>query len=102
MSTWEKLSKRFDGVVGYRICLTHRRSPVRTRVEPIFFRPELRELAIWFSSRTLFSDEQEEHGMYVFIHMMRPRNDMREMDDKLPPVSQKPSSRPFLSIFTGR
>ena len=29
--------KRFDGVVGYRICLTHRRSPVRTRVEPFFF-----------------------------------------------------------------
>ena len=28
---------RFDGVVGYRICLTHRRSPVRTRVEPFFF-----------------------------------------------------------------
>jgi hypothetical protein len=27
-------SERFDGVVGYRICLTHRRSPVRTRVEP--------------------------------------------------------------------
>ena len=26
----------FDGVVGYRICLTHRRSPVRTRVEPFF------------------------------------------------------------------
>ena len=25
---------RFDGVVGYRICLTHRRPPVRARVEP--------------------------------------------------------------------
>ncbi len=31
---------RFDGVVGYRICLTHRRSPVRTRVEPISFSPQ--------------------------------------------------------------
>ncbi len=30
---------RFDGVVGYRICLTHRRSPVRTRAEPFFFSP---------------------------------------------------------------
>jgi hypothetical protein len=30
---------RFDGVVGYRICLTHRRPPVRTRVEPFFFLP---------------------------------------------------------------
>ena len=29
--------KRFDGVVGYRICLTHRRPPVRARVEPFFF-----------------------------------------------------------------
>jgi hypothetical protein len=28
---------RFDGVVGYRICLTHRRPPVRARVEPYFF-----------------------------------------------------------------
>ena len=28
--------KRFDGVVGYRICLTHRRPPVRARVEPFF------------------------------------------------------------------
>ncbi|KIK53871.1 hypothetical protein GYMLUDRAFT_924408 [Collybiopsis luxurians FD-317 M1] len=25
----------FDGVVGYRICLTHRRSSVRARVEPV-------------------------------------------------------------------
>ena len=31
--------KRFDGVVGYHICLTHRRSPVQTRVEPAFFFP---------------------------------------------------------------
>ena len=30
-------SKRFDGVVGYRICLTHRRPPVRTRVEPFLW-----------------------------------------------------------------
>ena len=28
---------RSDGVVGYRICLTHRRSPVRTRVRSFFF-----------------------------------------------------------------
>ena len=27
---------RFDGVVGYRICLTHRRSPVRTWLESFF------------------------------------------------------------------
>src|SRR6266576_2448432 len=32
-------STRFDGVVGYRICLTHRRSPVRTRVEPFLALP---------------------------------------------------------------
>ena len=32
-----EISERFDGVVGYRICLTHRRSPVRTRVEPFLF-----------------------------------------------------------------
>ena len=29
----EPLLSWFDGVVGYRICLTHRRSPVRARVE---------------------------------------------------------------------
>ena len=29
--------KRVDGVVGYRICLTHRRSSVRTWVDSIFF-----------------------------------------------------------------
>ena len=28
--------QRFDGVVGYRICLTHRRSPVRAWLESIF------------------------------------------------------------------
>ena len=39
---------RFDGVVGYRICLTHRRSPVRTRVEPSFFssHPSARRLSL--------------------------------------------------------
>ena len=31
--------RRFGGVVGYRICLTHRRPPVRARAESIFFRP---------------------------------------------------------------
>ena len=35
-------SKRFDGVVGYRICLTHRRPPVRARVEPSFLVPRPR------------------------------------------------------------
>ena len=29
----------FDGVVGYHICLTHRRSPVRARVESSLFSP---------------------------------------------------------------
>jgi hypothetical protein len=33
--TW-MVGLRFDGVVGYRICLTHRRPPVRARVEPFF------------------------------------------------------------------
>ena len=27
------IDKRFGGVVGYRICLTHRRPPVRARAE---------------------------------------------------------------------
>ena len=31
--------ERFGGVVGYRICLTHRRSPVRARAES-FFQPD--------------------------------------------------------------
>jgi hypothetical protein len=31
------ISARFDGVVGYRICLTHRRSSVRSWVEPFLF-----------------------------------------------------------------
>ena len=30
------LEQRFGGVVGYRICLTHRRSPVRARAESFF------------------------------------------------------------------
>ena len=30
------LCKRFGGVVGYRICLTHRRPPVRARAESFF------------------------------------------------------------------
>ena len=32
---------RFDGVVGYRICLTHRRPPVRARVEPFLYHSHL-------------------------------------------------------------
>ena len=31
-----RLRERFGGVVGYRICLTHRRSPVRARAESFF------------------------------------------------------------------
>ena len=31
--------RRFGGVVGYRICLTHRRPPVRARAESFFFYP---------------------------------------------------------------
>ena len=34
------LSQRFGGVVGYRICLTHRRSPVRARAESFFIFPD--------------------------------------------------------------
>ena len=34
---WAEITdKRFGGVVGYRICLTHRRSPVRARAESFF------------------------------------------------------------------
>jgi hypothetical protein len=107
MSTYGRRPKRFDGVVGYRICLTHRRSPVRTRVEPFFYKPKLARTPISGFPHAdfciLFSDGQEQHGtsiVYVFFHMMRLRNDLREMDDKLPPVSQNfpldfssPSSR---------
>ena len=34
----EGIDKRFGGVVGYRICLTHRRSPVRARAESFWNR----------------------------------------------------------------
>jgi hypothetical protein len=54
---------RFDGVVGYRICLTHRRSPVRTRVEPFFS----------LSSRAPFSGlrrRQRDHTCISFYYLL--------------------------------
>jgi len=67
---------------------TIKRSPVRARVEPFLFQPEL----TWrtrnsvsqshFLHVELFSDGQEQHGTFTIVTKLSPR--------------------PFLSIFTGR
>ena len=42
-----------DGVVGYRICLTHRRSPVRTWLDSFFcqWQEIFAQEASWFYTR---------------------------------------------------
>jgi hypothetical protein len=87
MPTYGRVIKRFDGVVGYRICLTHRRPPVRARVEPSFFQPKENSQ---FVSRfrflhaefcILFSDGQEQHGTCIFSH-----DAFEKRDDRLSPA----------------
>jgi hypothetical protein len=69
----------------------------------IFFDPNSQFRFLHAESCISFFNGQEQHHtctMYVFFHMMCFRNEMREMDNKLPPVSRSflqdlssPSSR---------
>ena len=54
-------SCRFDGVVGYRICLTHRRPPVRARVEPFLSR---QHFLFFFFESVLFSLDRITPALY--------------------------------------
>ena len=46
-------AQRFGGVVGYRICLTHRRSPVRAWVESFLLAGPLNPRPVDHDSRKL-------------------------------------------------
>ena len=49
---FQPLDERFRGVVGYHICFTRRRSPVRIRTKTLFLPPSLPEInkSCFFSS----------------------------------------------------
>ena len=53
---------RVGGVVGYRICLTHRRSSVRTWADSSFFFWLLRRLLIYTSGLLRSADLEVDEG----------------------------------------